>query len=78
MTRPLRIEFPGALYVVTARALPRQRLFREPSEVEDFVARLPALGEGFGAVFHGFSIVPTTTTCSSRRRAATSPGSSTG
>ena len=58
MTRPLRIEFPGALYVVTARALPRQRLFREASEVEDFVARLPALEEGFGAVFHGFSIVP--------------------
>lgn len=57
MTRPLRIEFPGALYVVTARALPRQRLFREASEAEDFVARLPALREGFGAVFHGFCMV---------------------
>jgi putative transposase len=58
MTRPLRIEFPGALYWVSGRALPRQRLVRDPSEVEDFLARLPALAEGFGIVFHGFCVLP--------------------
>jgi len=58
MTRPLRIEFPGALYLITARALPRQRLVRDASEIDDFLTRLPALAEGFGVVFHGFCVLP--------------------
>ncbi|MBI5014229.1 MAG: hypothetical protein HZB55_01905 [Deltaproteobacteria bacterium] len=58
MARPLRIEFPGALYLVTARALGRQRLFRGSDEVDDFVSRLPPLVDAFGAVFHGFSLLP--------------------
>jgi REP element-mobilizing transposase RayT len=58
MARPLRIEFPGACYVVTARAMGRQKLFRGPEEVEDFVGRLPPLVDAFGAVFHGFCLLP--------------------
>lgn len=58
MARPLRAEFPGALYVVTARALPRQKLFRAPEEVDDFAGRLPGLVDAFGARFHGYCLLP--------------------
>ncbi len=58
MARPLRIEFPGALYWVAAHAVPRQKLFRDDEEEQDFVGRLPDLASGFGAVFHGFCLLP--------------------
>lgn len=58
MARPLRVEFPGALYLVTARALPRSKLYRDPAEAEDFLARLPALDEGFGVRCHGYCLLP--------------------
>ncbi len=58
MARPLRVEYPGALYLVTARTLPRQRLYRDSTELEDFLGRLPQLAEAFGAVFHAFSVLP--------------------
>jgi REP element-mobilizing transposase RayT len=58
MARPLRVEFPGALYLVSARAIPRQRLFRDEEEAADFSGRLPQLVETFGAVFHGFCLLP--------------------
>ncbi len=58
MSRPLRVEFPGALYLVTARAAARQRLFREDGERQDFLARLPELTGAYGAVFHGFCVLP--------------------
>jgi len=58
MARPLRIEFPGALYWVTAHAVVRQKLFRDDGEVRDFVARLPDLVSVFGSVFHGFCLLP--------------------
>ena len=58
MARPLRVEFPGALYLVTARAIPRQKLFRDDEETADFIARLPRLVESFGVVIHGFCLLP--------------------
>jgi len=58
MARPLRVEFPGALYLVTARSLPRQRLFRDSMEVEDFLSRLPELAEAFGVNCHAFCLLP--------------------
>lgn len=58
MARPLRVELPGALYLATARSLPRQRLFRDGGELEDFLSRLPELVGGFGLVFHGFCLLP--------------------
>lgn len=58
MARPLRVEFPGALYLVTARALPRQKLYRNAAEAEDFVGRLPPLHEGFGVLCHGYCLLP--------------------
>lgn len=58
MARPLRVDFPGALHVVTARAVPRQKLFRSEEEVDDFAGRLPGLVEAFGARFHGYCLLP--------------------
>lgn len=58
MARPLRVEFPGALYWITAQAVPRQRLFRDDGDTADFAGRLPDLVAGFEAVFHGFCLLP--------------------
>jgi REP element-mobilizing transposase RayT len=58
MARPLRVEFPGALYLVTARALARHKLYRTASEAQDFVDRLPGLREGFGVRCHGYCLLP--------------------
>ena len=45
MARPLRIEFPGAIYHVCSRMVgswrqQRERLFRDERDRERFVARL--------------------------------------
>jgi len=58
MSRPLRVEYPGALYLVTARTRPRQRLFRGDAERQAFLAWLPELAASFDAVFHGFCVLP--------------------
>jgi REP element-mobilizing transposase RayT len=58
MSRPLRVEYPGALYLVTARVMPRQRLFRDDAERRDFLGRLPELAASYGALFHGFCVLP--------------------
>lgn len=58
MARPLRVEFAGGLYLVTARSLPRQRLFRDAGEMEDFLSRLPELAEAFDVACHAFCLLP--------------------
>lgn len=58
MARPLRIEFPGATYWISGRAISRQRLFRDAEDRQDFLARLPELASGFRARFHGFCLLP--------------------
>ena len=40
MARPLRIEFPGALYHVTSRGNARPRVFRDDEDRETFLATL--------------------------------------
>ena len=44
MARPLRIEFPGALYHVTSRGNARQRVFRDDEDREMFLATLARVG----------------------------------
>lgn len=58
MARPLRVEYPGALYLVTATTLPRQKLVRDLNEMNDFKKRVPELVEAFDAVFHGYCVLP--------------------
>ena len=40
MSRPLRIEFPGALYRVIVRGNERKAVFRDDSDREDYLRRL--------------------------------------
>ena len=42
MARPLRIEYPGAVYHVMNRGQARQKIFRTPADYETF---LQVLGE---------------------------------
>ena len=37
MARPLRLEFPGALYHVTARGNERKAIYRTPTDRERFL-----------------------------------------
>ena len=40
MSRPLRIEFPGAVYHVTSRGNARQKIYREDYDREQFLSTL--------------------------------------
>ena len=58
MARPLRVEFPGAVYLVTARALPRRRLYRDPDDLRQIAGWLPELAQAYGIVLHAFCVLP--------------------
>src|SRR5215213_10044013 len=48
MARPLRIEFPGALYHVTSRGNERRRIFRSDRDRKQFVEFLGRAAKRFG------------------------------
>src|SRR5258706_982865 len=48
MARPLRIEFPGALYHVVARGNERKAVFRDDADREFYLGRLAHYREKFG------------------------------
>ena len=48
MARPLRIEFPGAVYHVTSRGNARRKIFLEDEDREGFLATLPWVVDRFG------------------------------
>ncbi len=58
MARPLRLEFPGGVYLVTARTRPRVRLFRSAEDLERLAARIADLVRAHGAVVHAFCFLP--------------------
>ena len=57
MARPLRIEFPGALYHVTSRGNARQRVFRDDEDRETFLATLAWVVERFGWRCHAYCLM---------------------
>jgi putative transposase len=57
MARPLRIEFPGALYHVTSRGNARQRVFRDDKDREMFLATLAWVVERFGWRCHAYCLM---------------------
>ncbi len=57
MARPLRIEFPGALYHVTSRGNARQRVFRDDEDREMFLATLAWVVERFGWRCHAYCLM---------------------
>ena len=57
MSRPLRIEYPGAVYHVTSRGNARKKIFLNDSDREAFVATLTWVVERFGWICHAYCLM---------------------
>jgi len=57
MARPLRIEFPGAFYHVTARGNEQKDVFKSQKDREKFLAYLATASERYGAVIHAYCLM---------------------
>jgi len=57
MARPLRIEFPGALYHVTSRGNARQSIFPTDGDRQVFLSVLAAVVERFHWLCHGYCLM---------------------
>jgi REP element-mobilizing transposase RayT len=58
MARPLRVEYPGAVYHVTARGNERRKTFRDDLDRQCFLETLVEAVEQFGLRLHGFCLMP--------------------
>lgn len=57
MARPLRIEFPGAVYHVTSRGNARRKIFLDDEDREGFLGTLSWVVERFGWICHGYCLM---------------------
>jgi REP element-mobilizing transposase RayT len=57
MARPLRVEYPGAYYHVTARGVARQVIFFADEDRQEFLETLAEAHERFGLVCHGYCLM---------------------
>ncbi|RII28432.1 MAG: hypothetical protein CXR31_00675 [Geobacter sp.] len=57
MARPLRIEYPGAFYHVTARGNEQKDIFKSKREREKFLFYLEVATERYGAVIHAYCLM---------------------
>lgn len=57
MTRPIRIQYPGAYYHVTSRGNERKEIFRGKGDREQFLAYLKSAYLRYGAVIHVFCLM---------------------
>ena len=57
MARPLRIEFPGAVYHITSRGNARQDIFTDDDDRTDFLERLSATVEHFHWICHAYCLM---------------------
>lgn len=58
MARPIRVEFPGAVYHVTARGNERRRTFRDDADRQQFLATLEQVAKEHGLRVHGYCLMP--------------------
>jgi len=58
MARPLRVEFAGAAYHVTARGNERRIIFRDDKDRQRFLETLGEACERFGLVVHAYCLMP--------------------
>jgi putative transposase len=58
MARPLRIEYPGAFYHITARGNERRPIFRDNGDYERYIGNLESTTERYGALIHCFCLMP--------------------
>lgn len=57
MTRPLRVEFPGAFYHVTSRGNERKAVFQSSRDREKFLSYLESAHDRYGAVIHVYCLM---------------------
>lgn len=57
MARPLRLEFPGALYHVTARGNARERIFHTAGDYERFLELLEQVVSRYGWLCHAYCLM---------------------
>ena len=57
MARPLRIEYPGAVYHVMARGNQRQAIFRDDADRQRFMATLGEACQKTGWRVHAFVLM---------------------
>ena len=57
MARPLRIEYPGALYHVTSRGNEQKDVFKSQRDREKFLSYLESAGVRYGAVIHTWCLM---------------------
>jgi REP element-mobilizing transposase RayT len=57
MARPLRIEYPGAFYHVTARGNEQKDIFKSQKDREKFLSYLEAATKRYAAVIHAYCLM---------------------
>lgn len=57
MARPLRIEYEGALYHITARGNERNPIYREEGDYHRFLELLSELPQRYGVLIHGYILM---------------------
>ena len=57
MSRPLRIQYPGAFYHVTSRGNERRDIFKSDRDQERFLEYLQGAAQRYGAVFHCYCLM---------------------
>ena len=60
MSRPLRIEYPGAFYHVTSRGNERRAVFQSNRDREKYLFYLESAHERYGAVIHAYCLMGNT------------------
>lgn len=58
MARPLRIEYPGAMYHGMNRGLERREIFRDRKDYEAFLFLCLEIHKRFKVIFHAYSLMP--------------------
>jgi REP element-mobilizing transposase RayT len=57
MSRPLRIEFSGAVYHITGRGNARQRIYRNDDDREQFLSVLSHVVARYGWLCHAYCLM---------------------
>jgi len=57
MARPLRINYPGAFYHITARGNERKAVFKSNQDRKQFLSYLGSAHKRYGAVIHGYCLM---------------------
>jgi len=60
VSRPLRIEYPGAFYHVTSRGNERRTVFQSNRDREKYLSYLESAHERYGAVIHVYCLMGNT------------------